>query len=528
MIPQDKNQPGPPGRITIWGHPWHGLVEDGVLTLPNAATMSYPAPSAGGEADVLAFAVPGTPAVSRDAAQTAADTAAGRQWLNYALISGHYARQLYGQNIGGNGSWLYAAPDGSRWLVTLAGVPNTHDLTTPWATTVTCVRFGEFGTDPETHVLNATLADWQQSIPGHPGGDYNVAGGGTITSAQVSVDDVRTDGSQAVLVIYSDASSPISGLQNPVRWRPLGFLTCTLSGTPGLDGAASLQVVRSRADTLGSRTLSTTGSLVQWHHHVTLGTWDEVGSDESDNLLADVGTPAGSGGIDGRILALVYTAGGTLAEVTLSTQFTWSMNAPMPPDGIATVSRTSSASSSGVITLSAPGGDVALTMSQTMTLLGVFVADDGFTPANLTTTRHEEIIIDSDAVTRDTVFVTTPSSGLLELPADNGTGFDFEPPDDGYAIDVRFLHPDTDPTTGINTAWFYFVTRYSATAFDLTLVLRETDGAAESLVEFRYLGAVGRGAALGALSYPAAHRYGSAHPITGEIARARDVPVCWV
>ena len=92
----------------IFGHPFHGLVQKGQLTLPNGQTMTYQQPASG---DCLLLRVPGVAAVVRSATEQAADVAAGFQWLDYALISGTSC-QLYGKpmpaSYGGSRRWVWA------------------------------------------------------------------------------------------------------------------------------------------------------------------------------------------------------------------------------------------------------------------------------------------------------------------------------------------------------------------------------------------------------------------------------------
>lgn len=67
---------------TVCGTPYHGLVQDGVLVLPNAVAMAYPQPAGtsikNSYGDTHHVVVPGVPGVVRTPEQAAADAAAGR------------------------------------------------------------------------------------------------------------------------------------------------------------------------------------------------------------------------------------------------------------------------------------------------------------------------------------------------------------------------------------------------------------------------------------------------------------------
>lgn len=266
MIPNKHPHTGPPGRLVTWGSPWHGLVTDGVMALPNATTMPY---TAGSEGDVIAFRPPGTVPPPRPPAWRAADAEAGREWRDYALITGRTQRRLYGQVIAPHGAWLYAAPTGSRWLMQIDELPAAaKDVTAPWALTITATRFGDIalgtaatgelgavGTPTEQHTLNCTLSDWQQAIAGKAGGDYSLAGVGVVTTCAVWLEDASLSGARAVLMVGLDYPD------DPIRRRPTGFLEIILTGTPGVDGVATITVARTRAKTLGTVTYVEDGAL---------------------------------------------------------------------------------------------------------------------------------------------------------------------------------------------------------------------------------------------------------------------------
>lgn len=128
--------------------PFHGLWKNGQVTLPNGATMSYPAPNSvvgyGEElGDAWIFKRPGWSAPPRSPAEAAADAAAGRQWLPYAIASST-RKALGDQTL--YPKWLYIDPAGKTWLVFAAylGLSGARLLAR-----VTFKRFGLF--DGKSH-----------------------------------------------------------------------------------------------------------------------------------------------------------------------------------------------------------------------------------------------------------------------------------------------------------------------------------------------------------------------------------------
>jgi len=528
MIPQDRRRIGPPGRVTVWGYPWHGLVEEGVLTLPNAATVPHPLPGDVGEADVLALAVPGTPPVARNPAQAAADAAAGRQWLDYALISGHLQRRLYGQLLGGNGAWLYVAPDASRWRATLAGVPGTKNLTVAWSTTLTLERFGRFGAPYESHTLPLTLADWQQAIPGHAGGDYRLDAIGTVTSALLRIEDVRRDGAAALLGVSVDLNdlddvggwNGVAGVVDPMVRLLIGTVELTLSGTPGVDAAASLAVHHSRSAALGTETFTQTESSATWYHDrddtsPTYNQWVSV-MPGIFSITADVGTITISGSRTGRVLAAGYDAGGIVREITLSASIASDSTAPLPSSGAAPAVTVTAAASASV-TLSGPGGSVSAAATWSVT----FTDTAGYSPgASITSSHSESGAFGPASYAYSDISVTTPPE-TLSMGGAVSTTFGLIAGADGAK---PFYNEQLAPPDGL---WWAAVRRYSGTCLELVMAHHNLVGAYDS---WHHLGALSTpgGVQTDIETHATIHPYGSAHPVTGAIERVRDVPVIWV
>lgn len=133
-------------RLGIIGHPWHGLVKNGRLQLPNGEAKAYPQPGGGiwqATASHLLY-VPGVPPVERTSGQMAEDIAAGRQWRNTATLSG-VSNLLYGKALGG-GCWVWVDPQGDRWLIDARALHDQYWTadTIPDQVTIRRTRFGLF------------------------------------------------------------------------------------------------------------------------------------------------------------------------------------------------------------------------------------------------------------------------------------------------------------------------------------------------------------------------------------------------
>lgn len=229
-----------PGRlldkVTAFGSPWHGRVETNRMRLPNGATRAWPQPSTG---DTKLIAFPGL------GADRPAD-AQGRQWRTRAILSGDN-NQLYGRNLGAN-AWIWRDNAGARWLVKWPQAA-AGNLPAGINTTITLERFGELGKSSQSVTLPVVLADCGQSSP------VLDVGGNNVTAADARIVDTTTDGARAIIELtLKDGANPITW---PVtaRWRPsIGYLELALSGAVGADAAATLTVLRSRAQTIGAYT----------------------------------------------------------------------------------------------------------------------------------------------------------------------------------------------------------------------------------------------------------------------------------
>lgn len=110
-------------RVIDCGQPWHGLSTSGELDYGGEDPMAWPQPDSG---DCWAVVVPGAPGGTQDP-----QTNEFHQWLDYALLSGWWERQLYGQALpAGRLSYLYTYGLGHTYVVDLTGITFDGDALT--------------------------------------------------------------------------------------------------------------------------------------------------------------------------------------------------------------------------------------------------------------------------------------------------------------------------------------------------------------------------------------------------------------
>lgn len=253
----DRNSLGPDvlGRVDIYGVPFHGTVQGNVLTLPNATTKAWPQPNGDwpDEAGTThRVKRPGQPDIVRTLDEQTADTAAGYQWRNTAMLSG-YRRQLYSKSLFG---WIYIDPAGDRWIVEIT--TNLNDTTFDFTASLTLAfkisRFGEFSPGLTSFTTQSqTLTDWgQQGYPDLPGFQTTTGTGiETITGARLLVDGIFSDGSKASVCVHRRRTVSDDGratLDHAIR-HPLGWLQIAITGL-GSAPTISLSVLKNRAQTI--------------------------------------------------------------------------------------------------------------------------------------------------------------------------------------------------------------------------------------------------------------------------------------
>ncbi|MNZ44265.1 hypothetical protein D3C78_618940 [compost metagenome] len=181
--------------------------------------------------------MPDVPPVERTAEELAADAAEGMQWLASAIIAGagkqEYndtgAAYLHGRNVNG---WIYAAPDGSRWLV--RGLGRRRMYSSDLSMTLSLSRFGVLSGKAKSYSVSASIsaaqqdqASWSSSYSDPP-----------ERYRYWQTQDVCTGGDRAIVMIY-EARGKIF---------PLGFVLLTMNGTPGVNFTATLSKLAGRAE----------------------------------------------------------------------------------------------------------------------------------------------------------------------------------------------------------------------------------------------------------------------------------------
>jgi hypothetical protein len=263
-------------RKKFWGAPFHGKVEDGVLTLPNAATKSYPWYSAIGNQETGPAYTRGVnghaaipfrgkdfiPTITRDIDEQAIDTAEGYTWKNYGLLVGT-KKTLYGGPVVGPGNytvgenaWLYGAPDGSVWKLSSADFFG-RDIKVGGSITVSALRYGVLRSRDSRTVSegDGTPIDFITTMPAMATDPEGVpVPGGTIIR-HIYPGTWSLHGEKCMLyAVATDAYAPptfttrygggagislslVTGIDDR---GPTACWLATCSGTPGVDFAISI------------------------------------------------------------------------------------------------------------------------------------------------------------------------------------------------------------------------------------------------------------------------------------------------
>lgn len=168
------------------GHPWHGVwsAATGKITTSGAVEIDLPGVDPSGiivdgtvefpPGDAIRVAIPGQPSVTT----TAEETAEGKTWLNYGILSGARHR-IYGVNLGYR-HWIYVAPDKSVWKASLTYSPGYGDVS------VDFIRFGDFTPGADTGECTATDSH----------------GSGMTPDGYWMIDDISPDGSTILVSLF--------------------------------------------------------------------------------------------------------------------------------------------------------------------------------------------------------------------------------------------------------------------------------------------------------------------------------------
>ncbi|WP_374495320.1 hypothetical protein [Zoogloea sp.] len=270
---EDRRSVIPPGsRPRLLGQPYHGLVRDGVLTLSNGKTIQAP----WGWGDCYVLRVPGVAGqgVQMTQVEAAQEAAAGRQWLDYAMLVGRQ-RNYAGAIIVGANAWLYAAPDGTVWRIECDQLDTTtihpSDPAPPFAYgyypefldfTFTVRRFGVVSPDESELAPGQTRTILQQSLGAEWRSDwfstppYKTADkdrrfpgdGYGVQWMPINIDDINSRGSRALFCVNRSREQGMRSEPNGNgRAYPLAWIEVSVSGQGSLDSIQiSMALVRAQ------------------------------------------------------------------------------------------------------------------------------------------------------------------------------------------------------------------------------------------------------------------------------------------
>lgn len=172
-------------KINLLGHPYHGLVQDGFLTLPNNQVISYSGITNG---DTQLVAIPNYSAPIRTAEEQDRDTINGFEWINYALVTDNH---LGGVDLG-LGWLLYIDANQIVWYLKLGYEVSGNQC--QMSCTLHTV-FGRFnGNYPK--ILRELAQTSTTLVPT-----------GTLKSINRFTFERKSDGSEVLIHVYADLSS---------------------------------------------------------------------------------------------------------------------------------------------------------------------------------------------------------------------------------------------------------------------------------------------------------------------------------
>lgn len=210
MLPDIKDA-GPLYSLVRYGWPWHGVIRSGSI-LPSAYPHSQPAIN---ESYLIETGI-AAPAMTPD--EVSAELAAGRQWLNYALLP---KGTVYNKAIGSE-SFIHVDAAGKCWRVSLAyAYPAAQTL----RITATVTEFGVLIVNPPptpagvTHVVDVVCTEIEVSNP--------VLVDVTYTSRKAAIEDVAKNGEHVLIGVFLETAT-VSDL--------FALVTLSITGDGGVDG----------------------------------------------------------------------------------------------------------------------------------------------------------------------------------------------------------------------------------------------------------------------------------------------------
>ena len=236
------NRPSPAGC------PWHGLISNYSLTLPNGSVMPMRQPVSG-YTHLIDLGVASTETTAEEQSQ-------GMEWLSRAILCDG---QLHGVEIP-RGSWIYNdSNSGTNWIVSIDDICTVN---------LTLSRFGEFYTPAETH---------QHTVP-FPAviADANAMYDGKVRTAFSELFHAKPDGSAAVFRVYAAGLDTIS------------WLEFELSGS-GDDITATAKILRNAEQTFGTVTETGEYPTIESFEYVDLGRLPTVRAKPDSGDDIDIG-----------------------------------------------------------------------------------------------------------------------------------------------------------------------------------------------------------------------------------------------
>lgn len=520
------------------GHPWHGVWDSstGKITTPAAVEIDLTGDAPSGQiivddlelppGDAFRVAVPGMPAVTT----TTAESAAGKTWLNYGIMSGLLHR-ISGVNLGGEDDrttegehlgwkrWLYVDPDKVVWVATMSFTPASGSVR------VDFTRFGDFRPEatPDDCYETASLGTGMGSPP------------------YWMIDDISPSG-DCVLVTtfyYDPTSDPLQVAMSGKRFCYGGFRV-NVSGTPP-DATVSATWMMHPEDKATTEYSTSTTADVVWYRSSDGDKPERVDEieDGGSYTWADDNQPAfdppeqGDGltwrysaitsaysrqRIESVFIGLAFSATGTpevvtsvsdtSADFTCSYSYTINYHPTLPDDYQEYVASQTGSQTDDIVRRVMIGGATIIEIT------GSSTTDVVFTPGGYGT--------GDDSISRDS---SVEFAGVEHT--DSSSAF----PSGGQLIECGY-HPTafSVPDVFSTDADYYdnFVDiRYGNGLYGIARVRQAADDA--EILEVEYID-VGNLAGTSAATFSATalgQHFATCHPVTGTITRS-TTPVCVV
>lgn len=203
-------------KIDRFGQPWHGILRNGEVTLPNGLVRPLAGAAVQGF-DCFAVKIPNQPPVTT----SPADEALGMHWLNYAIVSGSN-HVFYGRALGAM-AWIYIDDvDATPWKAVAS-------ITAAGAATITLSRLDDL-------TVTQTLSAMVDPAPVF-----------SVTGYDVLFEDVATHGRAAVFAWERAVTVPPHAPKTP-RYAKC-YAELVLSGAPPMASATCTMIVEKAAGT---------------------------------------------------------------------------------------------------------------------------------------------------------------------------------------------------------------------------------------------------------------------------------------